>query len=76
MSKIDKIKEHVGALKVYLGVLVSMIIAMGAGAAKLYIDNSNGLLMWMSVAGIVLFSIAFIFIAKYMHKKIDELEDL
>ena len=53
-----------------------MIIAMGAGAAKLYIDNSNGLLMWMSVAGIVLFSIAFIFIAKYMHKKIDELEDL
>jgi len=37
MAKIDEIKEHIGALKSYLNIVVALILAFGAGISKLYL---------------------------------------
>jgi hypothetical protein len=50
---------------------------MGAGVSKLYFDNHvDHPLFWIGIVGLIVFAVLFIMIAKYMHKKIDELEEL
>lgn len=39
MGKMDEVKEHIGALKTYLSIVVAMMLAIGAGVAKLYLDD-------------------------------------
>ena len=57
MAKIDEIKEHIGALKTYLGIIVAIVLAVTAGVAKLYNDSNIALLFWL---GIVIMFIAII----------------
>ncbi|WP_188109986.1 hypothetical protein [Sulfurimonas hydrogeniphila] len=40
MAKIDEIKEHIGALKSYLNILVAIILTLGAGVSRLYVSNN------------------------------------
>ncbi|MDP3301996.1 MAG: hypothetical protein Q8S36_08540 [Sulfuricurvum sp.] len=76
MGKIDKIKEHIGALKTYLGILVALMVSFGAGIIKLYIDNRVDELFWLGSLIIISLMILFAFIARSMHKNIEKLEDL
>ena len=76
LGKIDKIKEHIGAIKVYLAIVVSLMVTIGAGVANLYLSGKSSFLMWLGVIGILILSFVFALLAKYMHKKIDDLEDL
>lgn len=76
MSKLDKIKEDVGAFKTYQGFIVALVITIGAGVAKLYLENNINSLFFIGVVIIIIFSIAFALIARKMHTKINELEDL
>ena len=76
MAKIDEIKEEIGAIKTYLGFIVAFIITIGAGVAKLYLDNSSELLLLMGVVGIIVFTIIFAFLARVMHNKIKILKDI
>ena len=76
MAKIDEIKEEIGAIKTYLGFIVAFIITIGAGVAKLYLDNSSELLLLLGVIGILVFAIIFASLAKVMHNKIKSLKDI
>lgn len=76
MGKIDRVKEHIGALKIYLAIIVSLAVTLSAGVAKLFIEDSNVFLQWLGIVGILLLSSLFILVARYMHKKIDDLEEL
>lgn len=76
MSKIDRVKEEIGAIKTYLGFIVAFIITIGAGVSKLFIDNSSELLFILGIISILIFAIIFAFLAKVMHKKIKSLKDI
>jgi len=76
MAKIDELKEEIGAIKTYLGFIVAFIITIGAGVAKLFIDNSSELLLMLGVIGILIFAFIFALLAKVMHKKIKSLKDI
>jgi hypothetical protein len=76
MSKIDKAKEYIGILKVYMGILIALIIGDVAGTIKLFRENTVDLTFWFGVISILLLSIAFVKLAKHAHDKIDELEEL
>ena len=76
MAKIDEIKEEIGAIKTYLGFIVAFLITIGAGVAKLYIDDSAVYLQILGAVGLFLFSVIFAFLAKIMHKKIRALRDI
>jgi len=76
MAKVDEIKEHIGALKSYLNIIVAVLLAVGAGIAKLYIDNNIGLLFWLGSLLVIIVLIVFIAISKSMHRHIKKLKDL
>ena len=64
MAKLDKAKEYIGILKVYLGLITALIISDIAGIAKLFNSGNIGV------------SFSFGKLSRYAHKKINELEDL
>ncbi len=76
MGKIDKIKEDVGAIKSYLGFIVALIISVGAGISKLYIDGTINVLFYLGSFVMILLVLVFAIMSKKMHKKISELEEL
>ena len=76
MAKIDEIKEEIGAIKTYLGFIVAFIITIGAGTAKVFLDNSSELLLVLGVISILIFAAIFSFLAKVMHHKIKSLKEI
>ena len=75
MAKLDEIKEHIGALKTYLGIIVAIVLAVGAGVAKLYNDLNIGLLFWLGIAIMLISITIFLFVPKSMHNNIKKLKD-
>ena len=67
MAKIDEVKEHIGALKSYLNIVMAIVLALGAGISKLYLSMQVNLLFWIGIVLILLLLIVFIIIAKAMH---------
>ena len=76
MSKLDEQKEYIGILKVYLGFILAIIISVGSGISKLYLDDKIGLLFWLGIIMIISAILVFIFIADIIHKHIKKLKDL
>lgn len=75
MGKIDEIKEEIGAIKTYLGFVIAFMITIGAGVAKLFLDQKHGVLFYAGIMAIVLLALIFAFLAKVMHRKIQSLKD-
>ncbi|HIP61658.1 MAG TPA: hypothetical protein EYG98_03795 [Sulfurovum sp.] len=76
MSKLDKAKEHINMLKIYMGILIALLISDISGTVKLFQNNDTDATFWVGVVSIILLSLGFAKLAKYAHNKIDELEEL
>jgi len=76
MSQLDKAKEFINMLKVYLGIIVALLISVVSGTARLFNSNTIETTFWLGIATIFVLSYLFIRLAKYIHQKIDELEDM
>ena len=76
MGKIDKAKEYINILKVYMGILVALIISDISGTAKLFNAGHIGLVFWSGIITVIILSLIFLRLARYVHKKIDELEEI
>lgn len=76
MGKIDKIKEDIGAIKSYLGFIIAVMLTIGAGVAKLYLDGSTNILFYIGLALMFISASVFAMLSRAMHKKIKELEEL
>ncbi len=76
MAEIDETKEEIGAIKTYLGFIVAFIITIGAGTAKVFLDNSSELLLVLGVLSILVFAGIFAFLARVMHAKIKSLKGI
>jgi len=76
MGKIDEQKELIGALKVYLGFILAIILSTGAGVAKLYQAKETDILFWLGLTILFCAIIVFGLVSKKMHKLINELKDL
>jgi len=76
MAKIDEIKEHINTLRNYLNILTAIILAVGAGVAKLYINDEIGLLFWIGIIFSLIFILIFALNSKSIHDNIKKLKDL
>ncbi len=76
MSKLEVMKEYIGALRTYLGILGAMLLGLGAGLSKLVLDNEIGVLFWIGCFLSIVFMFLFYLVAKAMHRDIEKLEDL
>ena len=76
MAKIDEIKEHIGALKNYMNIIIAIILAIGAGISRLYIADHINILFWVGSILIIFLLIIFAIIARELHKNITKLKEL
>ena len=76
MSKLDKAKEYINMLKVYMGIIIALIISDVSGTAKLFNAEKIGVTFWLGIVSTIVLSLLFMKLAKYVHRKIDELEEL
>ena len=76
MSKIDKKKEFITTLRVYLGFILAIILSFGTGLTKLYLSENTGLLFYLGLGVIFLSMFGFLKINKTLHKEIKNLKDL
>lgn len=75
MSKIDRIKEEVGWLKIAFGLAVALDASLVAWLAQNYMTARPIVIIAAVVAAIVI-AIAVVFINRRAFRRIEELEDL
>ncbi len=76
MAKIDELKEHIGALKNYLNIVVAIILTIGAGISKLYLANNVHILFWLGIILILILFVLFVILTQAIHKNIKKLKEL
>jgi len=76
MSKLDKAKEYIGAIKVYMGFILASLMGTVASTSKLYLSGEIYTMFWIGIIGIILLSLGFLFLMKHLYKKINDLEGL
>ena len=76
MGKLDEKKEFIGALKVYLGFMLAIILSIGTGLVKLYLSADINIVFWLGIGLIFLIFILFIFTISKLHNEIKKLRDL
>jgi|SaaInlStandDraft_5_1057022.scaffolds.fasta_scaffold86231_2 hypothetical protein len=76
MSELDRIKDMLNNLRLYLGFLVAALLALGGGIVSVYRQPILLDLFWVGVGLFFLLSMLFVYIAFRLHKKTDELRDL
>ena len=76
MGKIDKAKEYISILKVYMGIVIALMIGDISGTVRLFNADQINLVFWLGIITVIILSLIFLKLAKYVHKKIDELEEI
>ena len=75
MSKKDKIKEKIGILKFWLGIIVATLLAIAGWVVTNYAKAGFWLITMSFVATIILVFLAVV-LSQKINNKIDKLEDL
>jgi 4-hydroxybenzoate polyprenyltransferase len=75
MSKLDRLKEELGWLKVAFALLVAMDASLFAWVAQAYSTASKELL-WLAIFAAVLLTAAVVWINRVAYRKIREVENL
>jgi hypothetical protein len=76
MAELDKAKENIGILKVYLALLTALIMGDISGTVKLFMADKHGLMFWIGIFALFVLVSIFVMLAKYTHRKINELEEI
>ena len=75
MSKIDKIKEEIGWLKVLFTLLIAINVSLIGWLVQNF-ENANNILLIVALTIIVIVTLAIALTNRKAYKKIDELGDL
>ena len=75
MSKVDKLKEEIGWLKVVFAILVAIDISLVGWLAQNY-DNAPVFLQTVCAVAVVFITGGVIWVNRIAYRKIDELEEL
>ena len=76
MGKLDEKREFIGALKVYLGFILAIMLSVGAGISSLFLKEETSILFYIGSFVLLLLFVVFFTIANKMHKVIKSLKDL
>jgi len=75
MSKIDRVKEEIGLLKLALGALIAVDVSLIAWLAQHY-ATADRLLVWTGVAGTLVMAAAAFWVSRLVYQRIKRLEEL
>jgi len=76
MADLDRAKDFINNIRLYMSILVAVILAIGSGVSKLYLGNSENYLFYAGNVLMLILIVTFIYLLKVLHRKTDELKDL
>jgi len=76
MAKIDRAKDFINNIRLYMTMALALIISIGSGITKIYLSNNSSYLFFVGNVVLILLLLIFIFLAKKLHQKTDELKDI
>ena len=76
MPDLDRAKDYINNIRLYMTMCLALIISVGSGISKLYVSNNFSYIFFVGNFIVVFLLLIFIFLAKKLHKKTDELKDI
>jgi len=76
MADLDRAKDFINNIRLYLTMCLALIISVGSGISKMYVANNFTYIFFIGNILLLLLLMIFIFLAKKLHKKTDELKDI
>ena len=76
MAKIDKQKDFLTNLRLYMSLIIVITISIGNGIAKLYNADEITYLFYVGSALIPIFLLIFVLLAKKLHVETNKLEEM
>jgi len=76
VADLDRAKDFINNIRLYMTMCLALIISIGSGIIKIYINGDNGYLFYIGNMLLICLLLIFVFLAKKLHQKTDELKDL
>ena len=76
MVKIDRAKDFINNIRLYMTMCLALIISIGSGISKMYVAENLTYMFFIGNILLVFLLLIFIFLAKKLHQKTDELKDI
>ena len=76
MADLDRAKDFINNIRLYMTIVVAMVLSIGSGTAKMYNASNFNYLFYASNGLILILLLIFVFLARLLHKKTNELKDL
>jgi len=76
MADLDRAKDFINNIRLYMTMCLALIISIGSGISKMYVAENFSYVFFIGNILLILLLFIFIFLAKKLHKKTDELKDI
>lgn len=76
MADLDRVKDFINNIRLYMTMCLALIISIGSGVIKIYLSHHLDYIFFIGNILLLLLLLIFIFLAKKLHKKTDELKDI
>ena len=76
MGDLDRAKDYINNIRLYMTMSLALIISIGSGISKMYLANHIGYLFYLGNILLFLLLMIFIYLARKLHQKTDELKDI
>ena len=76
MAKIDRIKEELNTLRLFLSIMIALMVAVGTGLVKSYRLELFDLIFYLGVGVEMILVILSVIIVTKIRKKTKEIEEL
>jgi len=76
MADLDKAKDFINNIRLYMTITVAIVLSLGTGISKMYNADKFNYLFYAGNILTLIFIMLFIYLAKVLHKKTDELKDI
>jgi len=76
MANLDRAKDFINNIRLYMTMCLALIISIGSGVSKMYVSENLSYIFFVGNILLFLLLIVFVFLAKKLHKKTDDLKDI
>ncbi len=76
MADLDIAKDFINNIRLYMTMCLALIISIGSGISKMYVSENFSYIFFVGNVLLFLLLMVFLFLAKKLHQKTDELKDI
>ena len=76
MADLDRAKDFINNIRLYMTMCLALIISIGSGISKMYVAQDFNYIFFVGNVLLISLLLIFVFLAKKLHKKTDELKDI